>query len=124
MLILSLISVLVIVVLCLHVFSAREEYTWQQDIEIESIWTSAFPKLMTESAFRLVDCNQDGILDIIFGYGTSVDSLESDPMVCDLYFNGVKPCNGGVKVCSQCILYRKWFYRCFLNSRHWMVVMV
>jgi hypothetical protein len=53
---------------------------------------------MTETAFRLVDCNSDGILDVIFGYGTGVDTLEDNQLLCDLYFDGIKPCNGGVKV--------------------------
>ena len=34
------------------------------------VWTHGIPKLITESAFRLVDVNQDGILDIIFGFAT------------------------------------------------------
>jgi hypothetical protein len=70
----------------------------EDDIEIEVLWTSGFPKLITESAFRLVDCNADGILDVIFGYGTGIDSLETQQLLCDLYFNGISPCNGGVKV--------------------------
>lgn len=81
-----------------YFFHPRQEHPWQDQVRIELIWTSAFPKLITESAFRLVDCNSDGILDVIFGYGTGVDSLESNPLLCDLYFNGNSPCNGGVKV--------------------------
>ena len=34
------------------------------------VWTHGIPKLITESAFRLVDVNQDGVLDIIFGFAT------------------------------------------------------
>ena len=68
------------------------------DVEIEVVWTAGFPKLITESAFRLVDCNSDGILDVIFGFGTGIDSLETQQLLCDLYFNGISPCNGGVKV--------------------------
>jgi hypothetical protein len=76
----------------------RESSNLDDDVEIEVLWTSGFPKLITESAFRLVDCNSDGILDVIFGYGTGIDSLETQQLLCDLYFNGISPCNGGVKV--------------------------
>ena len=31
-----------------------------------------FPKLITESAFRMLDVNQDGVLDVIFGFGTGL----------------------------------------------------
>ena len=72
------------------------------DVEIEVLWTAGFPKLITESAFRLVDCNSDGILDVIFGFGTGIDSLETQQLLCDLYFNGISPCNGGVKVRQSC----------------------
>lgn len=40
------------------------------EITIEDVWTKTFPKLLTESAFRLNDINKDGVLDVIFGYGT------------------------------------------------------
>jgi hypothetical protein len=62
------------------------------------IWTSGFPKLLTETAVRLVDCNSDGILDVILGYATGVDTLGDNRLLCDIYFDGIYPCNGGVKV--------------------------
>jgi hypothetical protein len=39
-------------------------------IEVEDVWVRGIPKLMTESAFRLLDVNKDGVLDIIFGFAT------------------------------------------------------
>ena len=39
-------------------------------IDVEDVWVVGIPKLLTESAFRLVDVNQDGVLDIIFGFAT------------------------------------------------------
>lgn len=39
-------------------------------IEVEDVWTLGIPKLLTESSFRLVDVNQDGVLDIIVGFAT------------------------------------------------------
>lgn len=41
-------------------------------IQVEDVWTVGLPKLNTESSFRLVDVNQDGVLDIIFGFGTGM----------------------------------------------------
>lgn len=40
------------------------------NLEIDDVWTVGLPKLNTESAFRLVDVNSDGVLDVIFGFGT------------------------------------------------------
>ncbi|CAF0948256.1 unnamed protein product [Adineta ricciae] len=78
-----------------HPFNVKTQS--KENVEIELIWTSGFPKLLTETAFRLVDCNSDGILDVIFGYGTGVDTLADNQLLCDLYFDGISPCNGGVK---------------------------
>lgn len=40
------------------------------NIKVEDVWTVGLPKLNTESSFRLLDVNQDGVLDIVFGFGT------------------------------------------------------
>ena len=40
------------------------------NINVEDVWVQHFPKLLTESAFRLIDVNNDSIDDIIFGYAT------------------------------------------------------
>jgi hypothetical protein len=88
----------IIVLLSSFIFHPNEDKQFQDDVQIEVIWTSGFPKLLTETAFRLVDCNSDGVLDVIFGYGTGVDTLADNRLLCDLYFNGIHPCNGGVKV--------------------------
>lgn len=42
-------------------------------VEVEDVWVVGFPKLITETAFRLVDINQDGVLDILLGFGTGKD---------------------------------------------------
>lgn len=88
----------IIVLSSLIIFHANKEKNYNEIIRIENIWTSGFPKLITETAFRLVDCNSDGVLDVIFGYGTGVDTLADNRLLCDLYFDGAYPCNGGVKV--------------------------
>ena len=40
------------------------------DLSVEDVWVIGLPKVLTESAFRLVDVNQDGTLDIILGFAT------------------------------------------------------
>ena len=40
------------------------------DVAVEDVWTLGLPKLLTESAFRLVDVNGDHTLDVIFGFAT------------------------------------------------------
>ncbi|XP_076457343.1 uncharacterized protein LOC143291388 [Babylonia areolata] len=65
-------------------------------VEVEDVWVVGFPKLLTESAFRLVDVNQDGVLDVILGFATGADGLVIPPIVCDIYFNGSFPCFGGL----------------------------
>jgi hypothetical protein len=100
-----------IVLLSSVLFHPADEHSWQDHVQIELLWTSAFPKLITESAFRLVDCNSDGILDVIFGYGTGVDTLETNQLLCDLYFNGIYPCNGGVKVTRRSCIRLPLFVR-------------
>ncbi|XP_062569092.1 uncharacterized protein LOC134231186, partial [Saccostrea cucullata] len=65
-------------------------------IEVEDVWITPLPKLLTESAFRLLDVNQDGILDVVFGFATGADGYFIPRIVCDIYFNGTYPCFGGM----------------------------
>ncbi|XP_033758720.1 uncharacterized protein LOC117341022 [Pecten maximus] len=65
-------------------------------LSVEDVWVMGFPKLITESAFRLVDVNQDGVLDVILGFGTGADGYYLPDIVCDIYFNGTHPCFGGL----------------------------
>ncbi|GFO02832.1 hypothetical protein PoB_002933700 [Plakobranchus ocellatus] len=41
-------------------------------IKVEDVWVVGFPKLLTESAFRLVDVTGDGVLDVILGFATGM----------------------------------------------------
>uniref|UniRef100_T1JFB9 FAM234A/B beta-propeller domain-containing protein n=1 Tax=Strigamia maritima TaxID=126957 RepID=T1JFB9_STRMM len=65
-------------------------------MEVEDVWIKNFPKLLTESAIRLNDVNQDGVLDILIGFATGADGYNVPLFTCDIYFNGIKPCFGGV----------------------------
>src|SRR5439155_27327374 len=58
----ALILSTLIVLLSSFIFYRNNDKKYNENIQIELIWTSGFPKLLTETAFRLVDCNSDGIL--------------------------------------------------------------
>lgn len=38
--------------------------------KVEDVWVRNFPMLLTNSAFRMVDINGDGVDDIILGFAT------------------------------------------------------
>ena len=40
------------------------------DFEVEDVWIQNIPKLLTETAVRLVDVNKDDILDVVMGFST------------------------------------------------------
>uniref|UniRef100_A0A2C9JEN2 FAM234A/B beta-propeller domain-containing protein n=1 Tax=Biomphalaria glabrata TaxID=6526 RepID=A0A2C9JEN2_BIOGL len=65
-------------------------------LEVSDVWVVGIPKLLTESAFRLVDVNQDGVLDVVLGFATGADGYGVKEIVCDIYFDGNKPCYGGL----------------------------
>lgn len=63
------------------------------------IWHNILPKLMTETAVRLNDVNQDGIDDVLIGFMTILDGYYLGDELkkgCDLHFNGSFPCFGGI----------------------------
>ncbi|XP_035703612.1 uncharacterized protein LOC110843502 isoform X2 [Folsomia candida] len=79
-----------------HGSSGSQQFVPCDNFEVTDVWVQQFPKLLTESAFRLVDVNGDGVDDIIFGYATGADGYGIPDFVCDIYFNGQMPCFGGV----------------------------
>ncbi|XP_022110434.1 uncharacterized protein LOC110989995 [Acanthaster planci] len=77
--------------------SQQQEVAPCSDFDIEDVWVQNFPKLITETAFRLVDVNKDDVLDVVMGFSTGVTSYFADQyLVCDIYFNGSWPCFGGL----------------------------
>ncbi|XP_071442894.1 uncharacterized protein [Hetaerina americana] len=78
------------------------EYLPCTAVETQDIWTKSFPKLTTESSFRLMDVNKDGILDVILGYGTGADGYDVPAWVCSVYFSSYEGstatgvCLGGI----------------------------
>ncbi|OQV18864.1 hypothetical protein BV898_07118 [Hypsibius exemplaris] len=65
-------------------------------LSIRDVWTVTLPKLLTESAVRMLDVNADGIADVILGFATGGDGYLVPDVVCDIYFNGIHPCFGGI----------------------------
>ncbi|KAK2157696.1 hypothetical protein LSH36_186g01066, partial [Paralvinella palmiformis] len=63
---------------------------------VDDVWIVGIPKLITESSFRLVDVNRDGVDDILFGFATGAEGYKVPDLVCDIYFNGTHPCLGGI----------------------------
>ena len=59
------------------------------------------------------DANADGVNDLAFGFGTEVDApspFQGD-LLCDVYFQGTTPCQGGVVLVdgrTGTQLWRKW----------------
>jgi len=40
------------------------------ELSVSEVWVSGFAKLMTESAVRLLDVNDDQVLDVLIGFAT------------------------------------------------------
>lgn len=76
--------------------SVTQELIGCDTVEVEDVWVVGFPKLLTESAFRLVDVSGDGVLDVILGFATGADGYGIPQVVCDIYFNSTHPCYGGI----------------------------
>ncbi|KAK6165207.1 hypothetical protein SNE40_023561 [Patella caerulea] len=76
--------------------SSKDSVIGCDHVEVEDVWVVGMPKLLTESAFRLVDVNQDGVLDVLLGFATGGDGYDITDLVCEIYFNGTLPCFGGI----------------------------
>ncbi len=57
-------------------FRSGPQFLPCDNFEVTDVWIKQFPKLLTESSFRLVDANKDGVDDIIFGYATGKHKYE------------------------------------------------
>ncbi|XP_015432829.1 PREDICTED: uncharacterized protein LOC107188942 [Dufourea novaeangliae] len=60
------------------------------------VWTKSLPKLTSESPLRSSDVNEDGVEDIIVGFSTGLDTMDTPEYICVSYFDGQIPCYGGV----------------------------
>lgn len=52
-----------------------------------SVWRQNFPMLTVESALRMMDVNNDTVLDVIVPFGTGIDAAYYDQTLCRIYFN-------------------------------------
>lgn len=79
-------------------YSADDESDFSpcDELHATKVWHAAFPKLMTETAVRPNDVNNDGVDDLMVGFSTGVDGYNAPKISCDLYFNGTYPCYGGL----------------------------
>ncbi|XP_024868118.1 uncharacterized protein LOC112452235 isoform X1 [Temnothorax curvispinosus] len=59
------------------------------------LWTRSLPKLIPEAPLRSNDVNSDGIEDIIVGFSTGLDTMDTK-YICTIYFGRQTPCLGGV----------------------------
>ena len=72
------------------------EYVACDEMVWTPVWQAKFPKLISEGSTRLVDVNKDGVMDVLLGFGTGADGYNIPDVVCDIYFEGITPCLGGI----------------------------
>ncbi|XP_075550002.1 protein FAM234B [Dermacentor variabilis] len=69
-----------------------------RQLRVHDVWHNTMPMLTTESAFRHLDVNGDGTLDVVFGFGTGLDAYRYPRVACDVYLPaaGGRGCGGGL----------------------------
>ena len=103
----TLAGVLLVTIISVNYFTHSSWYLWRwgsrqdyfapcHDLEPVPVWQLKLPKLGSGSNLRLVNITKDPHLDIIMGFGTGADGYDVPDFACDIYFNGQKPCFGGV----------------------------
>ena len=50
-----------------------EAITPCRHVSVEDVWVLPVAKLLTESAIRLLDVNQDSVLDVVMGFATGTN---------------------------------------------------
>ena len=83
--------------LFLH-FSNSNSVTFKgcQKLEVIPVWQVKFPKMISEGSSRMLLVNDDLVPDVVIGFGTGADGYDIPDYVCDIYFDGQKPCLGGI----------------------------
>ena len=51
-------------------FGSRKTLVGCDHVTVDDVWILGLPKLMTESAIRMLDVNEDGQLDVVMGFAT------------------------------------------------------
>lgn len=65
------------------------------------VWKQNFPMLTVESSLRMLDVNNDSVLDVIVPFGTGIDAAYYDSVLCQIYFNQTdveSKCKFGIKL--------------------------
>ncbi|KAK4873363.1 hypothetical protein RN001_015392 [Aquatica leii] len=82
------------------------------DYKVTDVWTVTFPKFISESSVQILDVNQDGVDDVIFGFETGDnDNTIPQELYCEMFFGVSPPCNGGVLALNGSngnTLWKKW----------------
>jgi hypothetical protein len=60
------------------------------DLESSDVWNVTMPQLTIESAIRVIDVNNDGVSDVIVGFGTGADMAKYPQVLCQVYFEQSK----------------------------------
>ncbi|XP_040572858.1 uncharacterized protein [Lepeophtheirus salmonis] len=66
------------------------------EFKVFSVWQKNFPKFISEGNIRLVNITGDEFYDIVVPFGTGSDGYDVPDVVCDIYFDGQRPCLGGI----------------------------
>lgn len=65
-----------------------------EDFNVATVWTSKYHGMLSESAMRAVDVNQDGIDDIIIGFTADANEMGNTTSLCSSK-NETYPCTSG-----------------------------
>ncbi|KAH1004238.1 hypothetical protein HUJ04_004022 [Dendroctonus ponderosae] len=66
-------------------------------LKITEIWAINLPNLTTDSPVRAIDVDNDGVEDVVFGFGTGEnDHVMPDDVFCPIFMGMPPPCNGGI----------------------------
>ena len=65
-----------------------------EDFKVATVWTSKYSGMLSESAMRTVDVNQDGTDDIIIGFTADASEMGNTTSLCSAK-NETYPCGSG-----------------------------
>lgn len=83
------------------------------NLKVTDVWSINLPKLTSDSPVRVLDVDNDGIDDILFGFGTGDNYNVLPPdLFCPIFMGVPSPCEGGVLALNGLtgnIIWRHWF---------------
>ncbi|CAH0546377.1 unnamed protein product [Brassicogethes aeneus] len=89
------------------------------NFKVNNVWSVNLPKLTSESPVRLLDVNNDGFQDVIFGFGTgdNINVMQTD-IFCPIFLGVPYPCDGGIIALDGTngnIIWRHWLNDTIFN---------